>query len=98
MKVVLSSAVAAIALISSTTAIPTINQEPRDLQRRTDAPPLPPCSQNNYSPFTYVGCFVEPNPQSLQYYPHLVFSTMTVETCTATCKVNIAPFPNAKVL
>ncbi|KAH6668008.1 WSC domain-containing protein [Halenospora varia] len=88
MKVVLSSAVAAIALISSTTAIPTINQEPRDLQRRTDAPPLPPCSQNNYSPFTYVGCFVEPNPQSLQYYPHLVFSTMTVETCTATCKSN----------
>jgi hypothetical protein len=88
MKTVISSAVAAVALISSATAIPAINQGPRELQRRWDAPPLPPCPQNNYAPFTYVGCFVEPNPETLQYNPNLVFSTMTVETCTATCKVN----------
>ncbi|OCK75205.1 WSC-domain-containing protein [Lepidopterella palustris CBS 459.81] len=88
MKAIISSAVVAVALISSTTAIPTADQAPRNLQRRWDAPPLPPCSQNNYVPFTYVGCFVEPNPETLQYNPNLVFSTMTVETCTATCKSN----------
>jgi hypothetical protein len=97
MKAVISSAVAAVALISSATAIPTVSQAPRDLQRRWDAPPLPPCPQNDYTPFTYVGCFVEPNPETLQYNPDLVFSTMTVETCTATCKVNISPFPNVEV-
>lgn len=94
MKTFISSAIAAAALVSPTTAIPAFNEGPNGLQRRTDAPPLAPCSQNNYVPFNYVGCFVEPNPQTLQYNPRLEFSTMTVETCTATCKVST--FPNVK--
>ncbi|KAH7330039.1 carbohydrate-binding WSC, partial [Rhexocercosporidium sp. MPI-PUGE-AT-0058] len=38
--------------------------------------------------FTYVGCFIKPNPQTLQYNPSLEFSTMTIGACTATCKSN----------
>ncbi|KAH6667731.1 WSC domain-containing protein [Halenospora varia] len=73
-----------LALVSSAVARPDLIQ--RTIHRRTDAPPLPPCV--SYTPYTYVGCFLEVRPRSLQYSPNLVFSTMTVETCTATCKSN----------
>jgi hypothetical protein len=89
MKSFLSSALAAFAVISSTAAISS--PPAKAIQRRNDAPPLPPCPSNNYTPFTYVGCFYEPTPETLQYNPNLLFSTMTVETCTATCKVSINP-------
>src|SRR5262245_58075150 len=85
MKTQLYSALVAFALVASTTGIPSIPA--RAIQRRTDAPPLPPC--NCYTPYTYVGCFNEAHPNTLQYNPNLVFSTMTVETCTATCKVSM---------
>ena len=93
MKAFISSAIAAITLVSSTSATPAFNQGYSKLQRRTDAPPLPPCSQNNYAPFTYVGCFAETDPLTvLPYNPRLEWSTMTVETCTATCKASPLPF------
>jgi hypothetical protein len=87
MKTWTAPAFAAFALVSLTTAL--ARPPAGALQRRTDAPPLPPCPPNNYKPYTYVGCFKEDSPRSLQYNPNLVFSTMTVETCTATCKVSI---------
>ena len=89
MKAAISSAFAAVALILSTEARTILPRTilPRSLERRNDAPPLPPCPA--YAAFNYVGCFVEANPTTLEYHPNLVFSTMTVETCTATCKVSI---------
>lgn len=87
MKAVISYALAAFALVSSTAAVPS--PAAGAIHRRNDAPPLPPCPSTDYTPYTYVGCFVEDNPESLQYNPNLVFSTMTVETCTATCKVSM---------
>ncbi|RQM04558.1 hypothetical protein DH86_00004209, partial [Scytalidium sp. 3C] len=89
MKGFLSSGlVLAVTLTSTASAFPTFNAVSRDLERRWDAPPLPPCPQGEYTPFTYVGCFDEPSPNTLQYNPNLNTSTMTVETCTATCKSN----------
>ncbi|KAH8812150.1 WSC domain-containing protein, partial [Xylogone sp. PMI_703] len=76
------------ALISFTTASPAGNQAARELHRRWDAPPLPPCPIDDYTPYSYVGCFVEPSPDTLQYNPNLLYSTMTVEDCTAICKSN----------
>ncbi|KAF7509242.1 hypothetical protein GJ744_008302 [Endocarpon pusillum] len=86
MKTWISSALTACALVSLTNALASL--PPRDLHRRTDFPPLPPCPQNNYKPYTYLGCFKEDSPRSLQYNTNLPWSTMTVETCTATCKSN----------
>ncbi|KAH8817411.1 WSC domain-containing protein, partial [Xylogone sp. PMI_703] len=79
---------AAIGLASSVVAIPTASDLSSALQRRWDAPPLPPCAQDEYTPYSYVGCFVESSPATLQYSPDLDYDTMTVETCTATCKSN----------
>ena len=79
---------AATSLLPLVVATPAISLKSVSLQRRTDVPPQPPCSQNNYAAFNYAGCYVEPDPETLEYYPNLQFSTMTVETCTATCKVH----------
>lgn len=84
-----SSALAAFALASFATAL--VSAPARALQRRTDVPPLAPCPSNDYKPYTYVGCFFEDNPTALQFSSNLVFGEMTVETCTATCKVYIKP-------
>src|SRR4051812_13011931 len=86
MKIGISSATVALELISSATAMHSTPA--RAIHRRNDAPPLPPCPSTDYTPYTYVGCFYEDSPESLQYNPNLMFSTMTVETCTATCKVS----------
>ena len=86
MNFILASALAAFSLFSCTTAIPTSNQE-RSIERRWDAPPLPPCPAGDYTPFTYLGCYAQPSPETLQYNPNLNFNNMTVDTCTATCKV-----------
>ena len=93
MKIWTSATLAAFALASCTTAL--VRPSARALQRRTDAPPLPPCPSNNYKPYTYVGCFEEGSPRALQYNPDLSTSTMTVETCTATCKVSSRPLYSA---
>jgi hypothetical protein len=85
----LSFALGAITLISSAGASPSLPK--RALERRWDAPPLPPCY--SYKPYQYVGCFVDASPKSLEYNPGLDFDTMTVETCTATCKVSLDCLP-----
>ena len=57
------------------------------LVARNDYPALPPCSYP-YTPFTYVGCYVDPSTpaRALDYSPQLSSSNMTVEECTASCK------------
>jgi hypothetical protein len=79
------SAFAALALVSSTEAktLPLA----RSLVRRTDAPPLPPCT--SYTPFVYKGCYAAGSPATLQYNPQLPTGPMTIEMCTATCKVSV---------
>jgi hypothetical protein len=85
MKAYKSFSYAAFTLISSIAASPFFPA--RALQRRWDASPLPPCTF--FTPCTYVGCFYEAYPMTLQYNPNLNFSTMTVEICTVTCEVSI---------
>ena len=88
---VASSTFVALALVSSTAASPSLLE--RALERRNDAPPLPPCA--NYTPFQYVGCFVDPTgTKNLEYNPGLDFDTMTIETCTASCKVSLSQIPD----
>jgi hypothetical protein len=77
-------ALVALTLIASSAAIPS---PPATIRRRNDAPPLPPCT--SFTPYTYVGCFYEANPMTLQYNPNLDFDTMTIEICTSTCKVSM---------
>ena len=57
------------------------------LVARNDYPALPPCSYP-YTPFTYVGCYVDPSTpaRALGWSPNLSFNNMTVEECTASCK------------
>lgn len=54
--------------------------------KRTDYPPLPPCSYP-YTPFNYVGCYVDPSVQrALDFSAGGLSQSMTVDFCTATCK------------
>lgn len=55
--------------------------------KRNDYPPLPPCSYP-YTPFDYVGCYVDPSSmaRALDFSAGGLSQTMTVEFCTATCK------------
>ena len=59
------------------------------IERRTNYPPQAPCSYP-YTPFDYVGCYVDPSipNRALDYATDLDFQSMTVEKCTASCKAN----------
>lgn len=60
--------------------------------KRNDYPPLPPCSYP-YTPFDYVGCYVDPAGQAraLDFSAGGLKQNMTVELCTATCKCEFLP-------
>ena len=57
------------------------------IARRYDYPAQPPCSYP-YTPFNYVGCYIDPSipNRALDFATHLDFQNMTVEKCTASCK------------
>jgi hypothetical protein len=57
------------------------------LAKRNDYPGVPPCSYP-YTPFDYVGCYVDPSlpNRALDYGTGLPTNNMTVELCTAECK------------
>ncbi len=83
MKLQAASVLVTLGLVLSATGSPT--SHPQSLQRRCLPPPLPGCTP--YTPFHYVGCFIEENPTFLVYNTGLDFGTMTIEICTNTCKV-----------
>jgi hypothetical protein len=78
-----SSTLVLLAILGSAVGSPA--QIVKSLQRRWDPPPLPGCVP--YTPFRYVGCFVESDPTTLVYNTQLNFDTMTIEICTNACKV-----------
>lgn len=71
------------ALILSATGSPA--EHHHALQRRNFPLPLPSCTP--YTPWHYVGCFVEGDPTFLVYNTELTFETMTIEICIDSCKV-----------
>lgn len=80
-----ASLLVALGLVLSATASPA--SQPQSLQRRWNPPPLPGCTP--YTPFHYVGCFIEENPTFLVYNTELDFQTMTIEICLDACKVRL---------
>lgn len=72
------------ALILSATGSPA--EHHHALQRRNFPLPLPSCTP--YTPWHYVGCFIEEDPTFLVYNTELTFETMTIEICIDSCKAN----------